>query len=116
MEDLIRKLKIAFDTKTAGKFSIEKKVVKDDLNGIQASGFSISTFIDNKLKGKVFYSHLERQFEIYEIRLLIYAVSAARFITKNETEKIIGKLKTLTSRGLANKLYSRIHIDDMIKS
>lgn len=116
MEDLIRKLEIAFDSKTAGKFSIDKKAVKDDLNEIVASGFSICTFIDNKSKGKAFYSHNERQFEIYELRLLIDAVSAAKFITKDETEKIITKLKTLTSRGLANKLYSRIHIDDMIKS
>lgn len=55
-------------------------------------------------------------FEIYELRLLIDAVSSARFITKNETEKIIEKLKTLTSRGLSKKLENRIHLGDMVKS
>lgn len=116
MDDLIKKLEIEFEGKTAGKFSVEKKAIYDDLKQIEDSGFSISKFADLNLKGKIFYYHHERLFEIYELRLLIDAVSSARFITKDETEKIIEKLKTLTSSGLASKLKGEIHIDKMVKS
>jgi hypothetical protein len=37
------------------------------------------------------------------------------FISKTETEKIINKLKSLTSIGLSKKLNNRIHLDDMVK-
>lgn len=116
MDDLIKKLKIAFDIESGGDFSIDKKAVKDDLNQIEASGFSINKFTDQRLKGKIYYYHDERLFEIYELRMLIDAVCSARFITKKETERIIEKLKTLTSKGQAKKLENRIHLDGMIKS
>lgn len=114
LQDLIDKLTKEFDYESAGKFSVDKKAIKDDLNKLKASGFSIN--IDTVAKGKKLYYHNERLFELYELSLLIDAVSSARFITKQETETIINKIKRLTSKGLAKKLQNRIHIDGMVKS
>jgi len=114
IDGLIEKLKEKFQSRSTCKFSIEKRAIKEDIKEIESSGFSINK--DIGLNGtKLYYRH-ERKFEIYELRLLIDAVSSARFITKKETEKINCKLKSLTSIGLAKKLNNRIHLDDMVKS
>ena len=113
--ELIKKLEEKFQSGAAGAvFSILKNAIKDDLKEIEAAGFSID--YETGFKGTKLYYHSERIFETYELRLLIDAVSSARFITKEETEKIIDKIKSLTSIELAKKLHNRIHLDDMVKS
>lgn len=116
INELIDKLEWTFSIEGGIDFKIDKRAIKEDINEIRASGFSVSDFTDVKAKGKILYYHDERLFEIYELRLLIDAVRSARFITKEETEKIVEKLKTLTSKGLAKKLENRIYTDEMIKS
>lgn len=55
------------------------------------------------------YYWLEKHlFELYELRLLMDAVSAARFISEDTTKEIIKKLKTLTSIPLAEKLENEL--------
>jgi len=103
-----------FQNGVTSNFTVEKRAIKEDLKEIEAAGFSINKDIGSN--GIKLYYHHERKFEIYELRLLIDAVSSAKFITKIETEKIICKLKSLTSNGLSKKLDNRIHLDDMVKS
>ena len=114
IDGLIKKLKDKFQSGPPCNFSVEKRAIKEDLKEIEAAGFSINKDIGSN--GTKLYYHHERKFEIYELRLLIDAVSSAKFITKKETEKIICKLKSLTSNGLSKKLDNRIHLDDMVKS
>lgn len=52
--ELIKKLEAAFEIEEGENFHIEKKAVKNDLEEIKASGFSINEFIDSKSKGKIF--------------------------------------------------------------
>ena len=63
-----------------------------------------------------YYSHQFRQFEINELRLLIDAVSSARFINNEKTEKLIGKIKRLTSENLAEQLKNEVVVNDTVTS
>nr|WP_240908723.1 WYL domain-containing protein [Paenibacillus timonensis] len=48
--------------------------------------------------------------------MLIDAVSSARFITPNETKRLIDKIKALTSNHLAKKLQHQISVDPSVKA
>src|SRR5699024_5134967 len=51
--------------------------------------------------GKTLYSHQSRLFETYQLRLINDAILSARIITTNEKEKLINKIKNLTSKHIA---------------
>lgn len=113
--DIIEKLRNEFQLETDfTDFKIDKRSIKEDLAELDESGFSVNQETGKNSIG--LYYHHERLFEIHELRLLIDAVSSARFITPSETENIISKLKSLTSINLAKKLNLRVHLDNMIKS
>jgi predicted DNA-binding transcriptional regulator YafY len=63
-----------------------------------------------------YYSYQNRPFETHEIRLMIDAISSAKCITKLDTEKIIEKLKKLTSVYQAPQLENRIVLSEHNKS
>jgi predicted DNA-binding transcriptional regulator YafY len=64
----------------------------------------------------IYYSYQNRPFEFYELRLMIDAISSAKFITKSDTEIIIKRLKKLTSTYLAEQLENRILLAEHSKS
>ncbi len=64
----------------------------------------------------IYYSYQNRPFEVHELRLMIDAISSAKFIPKADTEKIIERLKKLTSIYLAEQLENRILLADHSKS
>lgn len=95
-------------------FHVNKKSIKSDLDILMSAGFHINE--QTVGRNKKLYSHQDRLFEIYELRMLIDAVSSARFITKKETESLIDKIKSLTSKHQAKKLQNQIYLDDRIKA
>lgn len=97
IKELVDKLKIELPGSTA-----DQKAVKRYIQTLQASGFDI---IENEDKyGKKFYSHQERLFENYQLRLLIDPILSARFITEEEKKTIINNVKELTSKHIAKTL------------
>ncbi|WNB93011.1 WYL domain-containing protein [Bacillus sp. NEB1478] len=110
INDLVKKLQQSF----GDHYSVKPRAIKDDIEELRSMEFDI---LENDGKyGQKFYSLQDRLFEVHELRLLIDAVSSARFITKEETKKLIGKIKRLTSQSLAKKLQNQIYLDGMIKS
>lgn len=92
------------------------KAVRDDIKELASSGlFDVIEYQPKNGMEKT-YSHQTRLFEIHELRVLIDAVSAARFITVAETEKLIKKLKELTSVNLARQLENRILLSEGTKT
>ncbi|MFC0562226.1 helix-turn-helix transcriptional regulator [Halalkalibacter alkalisediminis] len=63
-----------------------------------------------------YYSYQNRPFEVHELRLMIDAISSAKFIPKADIDKIIERLKKLTSIYLAKQLENRILLADHSKS
>lgn len=110
LNELVEKLILEF-----GKdYKVDRKAIKRDIDAINKSKkmHIIETVVENNKK---LYSYQNRLFELYELRMLIDAVSSARFITDIETERIINKIKKLTSTGLAKKLQNQIYLDNRTK-
>ncbi len=74
---------------------IDHRTIKNDIEALQEMDFEV---VKNRKKfGKIFYSHQDKLFETYQIRLLVDAILSARFITPKEKDILIDKLKELTS-------------------
>lgn len=85
-----------------GDATFDNRTIKRDLEILDDTDFEI---VQNKGKfGKTLYSHQTRLFETYQLRLIIDAILSARFITTNEKEKLIKKVKDLTSEHIGKTL------------
>lgn len=58
----------------------------------------------------------EREFELPELKLLVDAVQASRFITKKKSDALISKLEGLTSRHQATQLQRQVFVGGRVKS
>ncbi|MDF2791016.1 MAG: transcriptional regulator protein-like protein, partial [Neobacillus sp.] len=63
-----------------------------------------------------YYSHQVRLSEIHELRLLVDAVSAAKFISNADTENLVNKIRKLTSENQAKQLSNRMILPDNTKN
>lgn len=95
---------------------VNKKTLRHDLKVLEESGL-FDVVINQEKNGKEnMYSHQGRLFEIHELRLLVDAIAAAKFITSEETTRMIEKLKKLTSKHLASQLDNRLVLPENTKS
>lgn len=93
MDELISKLE------TFSEDKYDKRTIKSDMDSLEAADFEIQTTTGKY--GKILYSHQARLFETYQLRLIIDAILSARFITTNEKQNLIEKVKQLTSKHIA---------------
>lgn len=93
-----------------------KKAIRDDLKELEESDLFDVTVNQEKDGVEKFYSHQQRLFEIHELRLLIDAVSSAKFISTKETEDLVDKIKQLTSIHQARQLGNRIILGENSKN
>lgn len=83
--------------------------IRNDLKFLESmdSQIKITSYRQSQRTEKYYW--LEKHlFELYELRLLMDAVSAARFISEDTTKEMIKKLKSLTSIPLAEKLENEL--------
>lgn len=95
-------------------------------NGITAERKSIYTDIDLlidygldivKVKGRpAGYQLVSRQFELAELKLLVDAVQASKFITSKKSRELIGKLETLCSKKEARQLHRQVVVTNRTKA
>src|SRR5699024_10990248 len=81
---------------------IDPRTIQRDVESLHDSGFQIHQ--RRGRYGRYFYSHRSRDFELYQIRLIVDAILSARFIPNNTKKEIIEELKNLTSKHEAKKL------------
>lgn len=93
IDELIHKLESFSEDK------YDKRTIKSDMESLDDADFEIQTATGKY--GKIFYSHQARLFETYQLRLIIDAILSARFITTNEKQNLIAKVKQLTSKHIA---------------
>jgi predicted DNA-binding transcriptional regulator YafY len=98
MKEIIQKLNLAF----GGSVASDSRAIKRDLEVLDEEGFEIVTNTGDY--GKILYSHQDRLFETYQLRLMVDAILSARFITEREKKTLIQKLKKLTSKHIAKTL------------
>lgn len=90
----------------------ERKSIYDDIEVLNKYGLDIEL---SKAEPKGYYV-ASREFEIAELKLLVDAVWASRFITQKKTNQLIKKLSSLVSINDAGKLKRQIMISDRVKS
>lgn len=90
--------------------------IREDLREFQMSNiFKVGSF--QKSNGlERYYSYQDRLFEFHELRLLVDAISSAKFITTQDTEDLIAKIKKLTSIHQSKQLDNRLLLPDSAKT
>lgn len=90
----------------------ERKSIYRDIEAMMNLGFDIVP-VHNK---RFSYYLGERDFQVAELRLLVDAVQASRFITAKKSQELIKKLESLIAEGDAQKLQSQVFVTNRIKS
>jgi len=93
--------------------NIKNAILKEDIDALNRAGIDIDENIGER--GKKYYRH-EGLFELHEVKLLLDAVSSARFLTLEETSVLVEKILKLKSRNTAKKLRKNVYLDGMIKA
>ena len=88
----------------------ERKVIYTDIAILNKFGMDIET-VPN-----VGYYVNSREFELPELKLLVDAVQASKFITANASKTLIRKLEGLTSEMNADQLQRQVFIRNRLKS
>lgn len=89
-----------------------RKTVKDDIDVLVGEGFDIVTI--RSTQNSFFLAN--RKFELPEIKLLIDAVSSAKFINIEKSEIIIKKLTEMVSKPQAEKVRRHLYTADHVKA
>ena len=92
--------------------SAERKSIYSDIEALQAFGIDIG----QKKGSTPGYYIANREFEIAELKLLVDAVQASKFITKKKTEELIKKLERLTNKYEASQFQREVYIYNRAKA
>lgn len=90
--------------------SAERKSIYEDINALKDFGLNIELV---RNKG---YHLLTRDFETSELKLLVDAVQASKFITEKKSNELIKKLENLTSKNNASELQHSVIMRERIKT
>lgn len=98
-----------------GKVGIEaeRKSIYTDISGLIEYGYDI---VHVKRKQNGGYYLASRDFELAELKLLVDAVQASRFITRKKSTELIKKIEKLTSVYEAKKLQRQVYVTNRIKT
>ena len=97
-----------------GGITAERKSIYDDIETLSSYGMDIE-----KRKGAgnaVTYHLVSREFELAELKLLVDAVQASKFITRKKSEELIKKLEGLAGNKQAQQLRRQVFISNRIKT
>lgn len=91
----------------------ERKSIYDDINCLIHFGYDI---INVKSRTEGGYYLAGREFELPELKLLVDAVQASRFITQKKSKELIAKLEKLVGPYDAKKLQRQVFVAGRIKT
>lgn len=77
------------------------KTIRNDIDTLRDSGFGV---IETSDPGKPTYYSYEQKFNSAELKMIIDAVAAARFISPKDCQELTGRLLTLAGRNIAREL------------
>ncbi|WP_085521645.1 helix-turn-helix transcriptional regulator [Tuberibacillus sp. Marseille-P3662] len=110
LQDIEQKLKHIYGDGAA----VKREVLREDLSAIDAYNMSVTR--NHGSHGKNLYSHQERLFELYELRMLMDAVLSARFMTTKDAQRLIDKIRHLTSEPQREKLQHHLYVDETVRN
>lgn len=90
----------------------ERKSIYDDFLVLEELGFPV-----RKISGRPpSYTLDERVFELAELKMLVDAVEASRFITAKKSRELIEKLQMFAGEHKARELSRQIYVEDRLKT
>ena len=92
--------------------SAERKTLYDDIEVLKQFGIDIEMRKDKVTR----YHVISRDFELPELKLLVDAVQASKFITRKKSTELIKKISANTSRYNAQKLNRQVFVSNRIKT
>ena len=90
----------------------ERKSIYDDIMTLSELGFDIITLPEKPPK----YTLLSRPFELAELKMLVDSVEASKFITREQSREIIGKLKKYAGKYHSHELSRQVYVEDRVKT
>lgn len=93
--------------------TVDRKTFREDMNFLIKSDY-LDIIMVKSAPNKYFWG--ERTFEIPELKLLIDAISAARFISQDKSDDLIQKLISLAGQSQRHELIRNIHGTGKIKA
>ena len=91
----------------------ERKTVYADLNTLKEYGYEISK---EKKDGNYYYTLLDRDFQLPELKLLVDAFQASKFISAKKSSELIKKIENLASVYQAKQLQRQVFVSNRIKT
>lgn len=91
--------------------NVERKSIGRVLTCLEEAGYSIVKCENHNLG----WYMLEQEFENYEVKLLADMVASAKFLTLEDSRKLIKKLKSLATIDGEKIIEATIHIDPVVK-
>ncbi len=91
----------------------ERKSIYDDFETLRTYGINVE---GAKLGAKYGYRLLEHQFELAELKLLVDAVLASRFVTAKKSGTLIDKLCSCASKYEAKQLKRELYVTERVKT
>lgn len=91
----------------------ERKTLYRDFEELQSFGYDILAQQDGR---QVRYHLVSRTFELPELKLLVDAVQASKFITEKKSRELIEKLEGLVSRHEAKYLHRQVLLAGRVKT
>ncbi|MDD4496288.1 MAG: WYL domain-containing protein [Eubacteriales bacterium] len=89
-----------------------RRTVMSDILQLQEAGLDI---VCNKSRQNQYFIG-DRQFELPELKLLVDAVQASKFISTKKSKVLIDKLSALTSVHQSDELNRQLYVDKQVKS
>ena len=93
--------------------SAERKSIYKDVEELQDYGYEISK---EKEGGKFKYFLLDREFELPELKLLVDAVQASKFISEKRSNELITKIEKQASKHQAKELHRQVYVTNRVKT
>lgn len=90
----------------------ERKSIYDDMEALRLFGVDII----NRREQPAGYYIASRQFELPELKLLVDAVQASKFITYKKSRELIKKIESLSSRSEAQQLQRQVFVSNRVKT
>lgn len=91
---------------------VERKTLYDDIETLRLFGLDI----EPRKSKTVQYHVVSRQFELPELKLLVDAVQASKFITRKKSNELIKKIESFASVYEAGQLQRQVYVDGRIKT
>lgn len=95
------------------EITADRRSIYTDLKDLEYLGIEVEGEPDG---GRYHYHVVERQFELPELKLLVDAIQASKFITERKSNALIKKLEKMVSRYDAVKLQRQVYVSGRIKT